>query len=55
MPNYKKMYLKLFNRITDVIAELQEIQQTTEEMYISDTSPRTIDICSKIGAPNDEN
>ncbi len=34
MEDYKEMYFKLFNKITDVIAELQEIQQLTEEIYI---------------------
>lgn len=33
MPNYKKMYYKLFNKITNVIDELQEIQRETQEMY----------------------
>ena len=35
MPDYQKMYAALFNRITDVIGELQEIQQQTEEMYLN--------------------
>lgn len=34
MEDYKEMYFNLFNKITDVIAELQEIQQLTEEIYI---------------------
>ncbi|MGI5985560.1 MAG: hypothetical protein ACOX7O_06865 [Oscillospiraceae bacterium] len=34
MPDYKKMYYVLFNKITDVIGELQVAQQRTEEMYI---------------------
>lgn len=36
------MYNKLFNKITDVIYELQEIQQLTEEMYISSDEPTII-------------
>ena len=36
MPNYKKMYYILFNKITDVIIELEEVQKKVEEMYISE-------------------
>lgn len=37
--NYKEMYLELFNRISAVIEELEEIQHQTEKMYIeSDTT-----------------
>lgn len=28
------MYFTLFNKITDIITELEELQQQTEEMYI---------------------
>ena len=35
MADYKKMYFELFNKITDVIEDLQEIQQKTEEMYMN--------------------
>ena len=34
MADYKKMYHTLFNKLTDVIEELQEVQQKTEEMFI---------------------
>ena len=34
MPNYKKMYLELFNAVTDAITQLQEVQKKTEKMYI---------------------
>lgn len=34
MINYSEMYHILFNKITDIIEELQEIQRQTEEMYI---------------------
>lgn len=34
MDEYQKMYTALFNKITDIIEELKEIQQQTEEMYI---------------------
>ncbi len=35
MNDYEEMYKKLFNKITDVIEELKEVQQQTEEMYIN--------------------
>lgn len=34
MPNYKKMYFHLFNRITDIIEELKKIQIEGEDMYL---------------------
>lgn len=38
MPDYKKMYLTMFNKVTDVIEELQALQQQVEQIYIeSDT------------------
>ena len=36
MDDYRKMYFTLFNKITDVIGELEEAQQLAEEMYISE-------------------
>ena len=33
MDRYEEMYYKLFNKITDVIEELKEIQQETEELF----------------------
>lgn len=38
MENYKEMYYKLFNKITDVIGELQDIQKETEKIFISGES-----------------
>ena len=35
MDKYGEMYKALFNKITDVIEELKEVQKQTEEMYIS--------------------
>ena len=35
MPDYKKMYAKLFNAITDATEILQQAQRETEEMYIA--------------------
>lgn len=34
MPNYKEMYGKLFNKVTDVIEELRQVQRETEELYL---------------------
>ena len=39
MDNYKEMYIALFKKISEIIAELQEIQQQTEEMYIQMNDP----------------
>ena len=33
MADYKALYHKLYNRITDVIAELQQVQQEAETLY----------------------
>lgn len=35
MPDYKKLYFSLFNDVSDVIKELEKIQQESEERYIS--------------------
>lgn len=45
MPNYEKLYHKLFNEITETIEKLQKIQQDAEEMYL--------DMCEE-EFPNDE-
>ena len=34
MTDYKELYHLLFNKITDVIDELQQIQITSEQLYI---------------------
>jgi hypothetical protein len=34
MDCYKKMYCKLFNRITDVMNELQAVQMELEELFV---------------------
>lgn len=34
MSDYEKMYSVLFNKITDIVEELEEVQQVTEEMFI---------------------
>ena len=33
--NYKEMYLELFNKVTEVIEQLKDVQAKTEEMYIN--------------------
>ncbi len=35
MDDYKKMYLTLFNGISDIIEQLQILQQQSEELFIS--------------------
>ena len=32
---YKKAYLHLFNEVTDIIERLKEVQQETEEIFMS--------------------
>ncbi len=39
MPDYAKMYRRLFNSQTDAITILQKAQQETEEMYASAPEP----------------
>lgn len=34
MSDYKTMYYKLFNEVTDTIERLQKIQQLCEQLYI---------------------
>ena len=36
MPDYKDLYFKLFNEITDVIEKLKEIQKEAEEECIKE-------------------
>lgn len=42
MTDYKKMYMILFNKITDVIEELQELQRKTEWLYIGSTKTKIV-------------
>lgn len=42
MPDYKEMYIQLYNKITDVIEELQQIQRKTEELYIKTGEPKLV-------------
>ena len=45
---YKDLYYTLFNRITDVIEELKEIQKMAEELYISSDIDSTQDETKKV-------
>ena len=35
MNQYQDMYYRLFNKMTDIIKELQQIQIETEELFLS--------------------
>ncbi len=35
MQDYETLYFQLFNKITDVIQELQDVQRQAEDAYIS--------------------
>ncbi len=37
MENYKDLYFTLFNKVSDVIIQLQEVQKDMEEMYLMTT------------------
>lgn len=41
MEDYKTMYLELFNKVTEVIEELKNVQAKTEEMYINAQENKT--------------
>ena len=45
MPDYQKMYLGLFNKVTNVIEELQQAQRDTEQLYLesSDAEPLVLE------------
>lgn len=38
MADYKDMYYQLFNKLTDIIAELTEVQCQMEKMYVDTCS-----------------
>ena len=41
MPDYKEMYFQLFNKLTDIIEELKELQCKMEEMHINIDSDKS--------------
>ncbi|MEE0944535.1 MAG: hypothetical protein UIM24_03690 [Clostridia bacterium] len=36
MADYKEMYLELFNKVTDVIEELRNVQLQMEEKFVNE-------------------
>jgi len=40
--DYKEMYCILFNKMSDIIEEIQQVQRQTEEMYIHGTDRELI-------------
>ena len=39
MPDYKKLYLSLFNDVSKAIDQLEEAQKRAEELYIQSDEP----------------
>lgn len=52
MADYGKMYLTLFNKITDVIGELEEIQQMTEKIYMEEEAPHITALPNDMNTPH---
>ena len=46
MSDYEEMYYLLFNKITDIVSDLQEAQRCTEELYIK-SEEHLIKLCLK--------
>ena len=46
MEDYKKMYYELFNKVTDVIENLKQIQTEAEETFIASTPNEDISAVS---------
>ncbi len=42
MADYQKMYSTLFNKVSDVIEELQYVQRQTENLYIESPEPEIV-------------
>lgn len=42
MPDYKEMYIALFQAMTRAIATLQEAQKQTEELYLGEEAVKLI-------------
>ena len=51
MPDYKSMYYRLFNRVTDAIHVLQSAQKEAETAFIEDESDNILQL---IVAEDDE-
>ena len=43
MTDYKELYHLLFNKITDIVDELQQIQRMAEELYVESELDRELD------------
>ncbi len=41
MVDYEKMYFELFNKLTDILLDIQKIQQSMEEIYIENAGKLT--------------
>lgn len=52
MPDYQKLYTTLFNRVSDIIEELQKAQQEAEEMYISEDDKNNEPVAAGPFAPH---
>ncbi len=48
MDNYKESYLMLFNKITDLIEQMKEIQIEAEERWISAGEEKVIDFPKQV-------
>lgn len=42
MADYQKMYIRLFNEVTDVIEELRQAQRDTEQLYLDSAGPELL-------------
>ena len=38
MADYKKLYFELFNKVTDIIEELKQVQVEMEESYLNENN-----------------
>lgn len=43
MTDYEDMYFLLLNKITDIIKDLQEVQQQAEELYVAQEDVRIVE------------
>ena len=43
MADYKKMYYKMFNKVTDIIEDLKQLQTETEEICMETADVETED------------
>jgi len=43
MTDYEDMYFLLLNKITDIIKDLQEVQQQAEELYLAQDDVRIVE------------